>query len=368
MTNSPERPDLTGVPIEVLAYIQALEAQLEASRGKLRVRETANGGAAVVEFDEILSEPSEPPTAFNLITMTAGGLIKRTPRHLYDRQRRGGMGVFDLDAPDDDPPALLSIADVGQTLIVVTTQGRAFPLPVAQLAESPVRARGESLRKWVPLTNDERIALVTPDMAAGYLTVVTRRGQVRRWRYNVFGRNLQPGTILYEIREGGLPAAACWTQNDGDLFIATSKGLAIRFAEAQVPVRGCLGIRIDPDDAVVGVAGVSEASGVFLLADDGKGTIRQMAGFSLNKAPGAGGKIAMKADRLIGAGCVSENSDIFAISKLGKIIRFRANEAPAKEGAVQGVNCMALRADQVTAVAVCETGNSKLEAGSWRNE
>jgi DNA gyrase subunit A len=354
MTNLPDRPDLTGVSIEVLAYIQALEAQLETLRGRQRPREVANGNGAAAEFDEAVSEPSEPPTTFSLITVTAGGLIKRTPRHLYDRQRRGGMGVFDIDAPEEDPPALLAVADASQTLIVVTTQGRAFPLPVSQLAEAPVRARGESIRKWVPLTNDEKISLVTPDMAAGYLTVVTRRGQVRRWRYNVFGRALQPGTILYEIREGGPPAAACWTQNDGDLFIATAKGLAIRFAEAQVPVRGCLGIRIDPDDAVIGVAGVREASGVFLLAEDGKGTIRQMAGFSLNRAPGSGGKTAMKADRLVGAGAVSEQSDIFAISKLGKIIRFRANEAPAKEGAVQGVNCMALRADQVTALAVCE--------------
>ncbi len=93
-------------------------------------------------------------------------------------------------------------------------------------------------------------------MDGGYLTLVTRRGQVRRWRYNVLGRNLQPGTILYDIREGGAPAAACWTTGEGDLFIATAKGDAIRFAESQVPVRGCLGIRVDPNDAVVGVAGV----------------------------------------------------------------------------------------------------------------
>ena len=140
-----------------------------------------------------LNEPSEPPTTFQVITATAGGIIKRTPRHLYDRQRRGGMGVFDLDAPDGDPPALLAIADVTQNLIVVTSQGRAFPLPVSQLAEAPVRGRGETLRKWLPLAADERVALLAPDMGAGYLTLVTRRGQVRRWRYNIFGRSAGAG-------------------------------------------------------------------------------------------------------------------------------------------------------------------------------
>ena len=39
------------------------------------------------------------------------------------------------------------------------------------------------------------------------------------------------------------------------------------------------------------------------------------------------------------------------MSRLGKIIRFRASEVPAKEGVVQGVNCMALRSDDTIAVA-----------------
>jgi DNA gyrase subunit A len=190
-------------------------------------------------------------------------------------------------------------------------------------------------------------------MDSGYLTLVTRLGQVRRWRYNVLGRNLQPGTILYDIREGGAPAAACWTTGESDLFIATSKGDAIRFAESQVPVRGCLGIRVDPNDAVVGVAGVRETTGIFLLGADGQGTIRRMAGFSQNKAPGSGGKQAMRADRLVGACTVNEGDDIFVISQLGKIIRFRADEVPAKEGVVQGVACMALRNDVTAVVTAC---------------
>ena len=342
-----ERPDLGLVSPAVRAYIEALEAELAAARrSPPRARETSAD-----EFAE-LNEPSEPPTTFQVITATAGGIIKRTPRHLYDRQRRGGMGVFDLDAPDGDPPALLVIADVTQNLIVVTSQGRAFPLAVSQLAESPVRGRGETLRKWLPLAADERVALLAPDMGAGYLTLVTRRGQVRRWRYNVFGRSLAPGTLLYDIREGGAPAAACWTTGDGDLFIATAKGDGIRFAEIQVPVRGCLGIRCDPDDPVVGIAGLREASGLCLIANDGRGTVRLMTGFSQNKAPGSGGKQAIKADRLVGIGAASAGDDIFIISRLGKIIRFRADEIPAKEGVVQGVACMALRSDETTALAV----------------
>ena len=75
-----------------------------------------------------------------------------------------------------------------------------------------------------------------------------------------------------------------------------------------------------------------------------------MSGFGANKAPGAGGKTAMKADVIVGAVPVTEQSDVFAISRLGKIIRFRSREVPAKEGVVQGVNCMSLRADECVAM------------------
>jgi DNA gyrase subunit A len=64
----------------------------------------------------------------------------------------------------------------------------------------------------------------------------------------------------------------------------------------------------------------------------------------------------MKVDQLIGVNAVRAQDDIFIISRLGKVIRFGAGEVPAKEGVVQGVNCMALRADECVAQAVSPGG------------
>ena len=156
--------------------------------------------------------------------------------------------------------------------------------------------------------------------------------------------------MLYDVKEGGAPAAACWSNGNDELFIVTGQAQAIRFAERLVPVRGCLGLRVDPGDRVVGVAAVPATGAVFLLSQDGKGTIRELSGFAANKAPGSGGKVAMKTDALVGAIAVNEQSDLFAISRLGKIIRFQASEVPPKEGVVQGVNCMNLRNDDCAAL------------------
>ncbi|MFN3979930.1 MAG: DNA gyrase C-terminal beta-propeller domain-containing protein [Caldilinea sp.] len=337
-----ERPDLSNVSPEVLAYIEKLEGRLAAVKD--RSEESGRSDAPL--------EPSEPPTTINLITISAGGVAKRTPRHLYIRQRRGGMGVFDLDAPDNDPPAFLTMADSSAGLILLTNQGRVFRLPVAEIPEREVRSRGESIIGRFPMRPDERLAVVAPDLASSnaFLVLVTERGQVRRIARQYLGTSLQPGAILFDPREGGAPAAACWSSGGDELFIVTRNGQAIRFAERLVPVRGCLGMRVEPGDCVSAVVATAASGGVFLLSRDGKGTIRLMSGFAANKSPGASGKVAMKADAIVGAVAVDEQSDLFAISRLGKIIRFQANETPAKEGVVQGVNCMSLRADECVAV------------------
>ena len=229
-----------------------------------------------------------------------------------------------------------------------------------------MRQAGPCSNRWpaaLPCATGESFALAFADRgpadANSYLVLVSERAQVKRISGHLLGEKLQTGTVLHDASTGGPPAAACWTSGGGDLLIVTRAGRAIRFSERQIPVRGTLGLRVERDDAVVAAAGVQEADGVFLLGEDGKGTIRLMSGFSANKSPGAGGKIAMRAERIVGAARVSPVAmqtespagDLFVISQQSKMIRFSAAEVPAKEGVVQGVNCMNLRNDECVALA-----------------
>jgi DNA gyrase subunit A len=349
------RPDLAGLPEAVLEYITALEARVEEAeaRSAQRARRPARGDADPYDEgdDGLSAEPSEPPTTSTVITISAAGVAKRTPRHLYARQRRGGMGVFDLESAAGDPPAFLLVADVSASLILLTSHGRAFRMAVTDLAEGPVRARGQEILQGLPLRADERLRLVVPDLAGAYLVIVSERGQVRRIGAQYLGRNLNPGAILHDPKDGGAPAAACWSSGSDDLLIVTRQGRAIRFPERLVPVRGCLGMRVEQGDPVAGVVAQQPDGAIFVLAADGKGAVRALETFAANKAPGSGGKALMKTDDLIAALPAGSQIDLFAISRLGKIIRFRADEVPPKEGPVQGVNCMALRADQCVAGA-----------------
>ncbi len=332
-----ERPDLSTVDPSVLAYIEYLEAN--AKKPKKAVSAPA-------------LEPSEPPTTMQVITLTQQDVAKRTARHLYGRQRRAGMGIFDIDTDEADPPKLMAVADEDSTLLIVTSQAKAYRLAVADITSAEVRARGTSVRDLLALPDDEQIVAMVPDSSGAYFTVVSERGFVRSLPKHLVSERMQQGMALYNLREGGPAAAACRNNGDESLFIATREAKAIRFAARTVPAFGAQGIRLTSEDKVISITPCGPKEGVFLLGEDGKGTVRLMTGFSANKAPGAGGKVALKAEKLVGAMRASDKDDIFIISRLSKLIRFQAAEIPQKEGVVQGVNCMALRADECVAFTV----------------
>lgn len=344
-----ERPNLSQVDEQVVAYIEALEQELHLRSNRTRVTTTE---AEELPVDNTPLEPNEPPTTINLITLSAHGMIKRTPRHHFSRQRRGGMGIFDLETRGDDNPISLALADESQTMLIFTNRAHVFRLPVNKLPESPIRSRGEALSDRFSFESGEMPVAVLADQASGYIALASANGLVRCLRHHLFGEHLRPNAAMIDTHEGGDLVSVCWTPGNADLFILTQKGQAIRFAEKNLSPRGDAAIRLSAGDRVTAVASITDEDNLLICSADGKGTVRQMQGFAANKSSGGGGKIAIKSDRTIGAAAVTPDDDIFLITRVGKLIRFKALEVPITEGVVQGVLCMAMRADEVTAMII----------------
>ena len=339
-----DRPDLTSLPADVQSYIENLEATIARLQSAGQAEEPSSEP----------QQPSEPPTTQNVITISGRGMAKRTPRHLYARQRRGGMGVFDLDTPESDPPAHLVVADESESLILITSTGRAFRLPVAKIIQTAVNSRGQSLWEHVTLLPDEELSVVLADRGGAYAAILTDRGYVRWLVGHLLGPKLKAGTALYDAAKFGRPVSACWAPATGELFVTSRQGLGIRFSSRQLPLQSCaLGIRLNPGDQAAGIVAVNDETKVLMLTGDGKGTVRLMESFRANKSLGIGGKVALKTENLISLLPVGPDDDALIISRLGKVIRFQTDDIPEKTGPVQGVNCMALRADECVAAAVC---------------
>jgi DNA gyrase subunit A len=220
------------------------------------------------------------------------------------------------------------------------------------LPAAPIRGRGQPLLASLGLYPGEQLATLLPGPRSTYAAILCERGWVVCVAGQFFAENLRPTNVLYDYKKYGAAVAACWARSEQELLMVSQYGLGVRLAVKKVPAQGCVGIRLDPDDAAAAITTIEPEGGVFLVSADGKGSIRLMPGFAPMKGPGTGGKAALKTEHLVGAASVAAGDDLFLIARSGKLIRFGADEVPPKEGVVQGVNCMALRTDQVAALAV----------------
>ena len=78
------------------------------------------------------------------------------------------MGVFDIEL-DEELPRFLLLADQDDSLVLVTSAARAFRLPVNQILETEVRARGNPILQDLTLRPDEEIAVVFADTGGAHL-------------------------------------------------------------------------------------------------------------------------------------------------------------------------------------------------------
>lgn len=297
------------------------------------------------------------PDDVMVLTITARGLAKRSPLNDYATQRRGGIGVYDIQSTRDDLVAHLVLARESAGLLVLSSRGRAFRLPVDSLPLTEVRGRGASIPDRLMFSDDETVAAVLAlddeQDSRNTLLIATRSGWLRSLHRNYVGVRLQSGTLLSDPKRGGPPAVMTLSDGAGEVLTVLRSGLGYRFSERLISREGVRGIQVHPDDAVVGLVSVkSDEDEVLLVTADGQGTRRQMAGFAANKSPGGQGKVIMKTDALAGAVRAGDGDEVLCISGFAKVIRFAAGEVPAKSGNVQGVNVLDTRGDSLAALAV----------------
>jgi DNA gyrase subunit A len=343
-----QRPDLSNLDPVIRQYIDFLENRITELDSRKRIKSTeypANND----KLETILQ--AEPSTTINIVSASKNGLAKRTYRHLFTPQHRGGMGVFDLDVNQPDHPAVISSINENQNLLIFTSHARVFRLNLSKFVDSPVRSKGQPLIDPYLIEENETLAAILPEKAEGNIAMLSNRGRVRSLRHHLFGEHMRPGTPMFNHKEFGELVSATWTTGNSDLFTVTRRGMAIRFPEKIISPQGDWGIKLADGDQAVSIAAVYADSGVFICSQDGKGTIRLMSGFAPNKSSGGSGKTAIKSDAVAGAVTIDQQTNIFLLTRLGKIIRFNSEEIPATEGVVQGVNVMSLRGDDIVAVA-----------------
>jgi DNA gyrase subunit A len=204
-----------------------------------------------------------------VVTVTAGGYVKRTPLADYRSQARGGKGLSGMATKEEDVVTTLFVANTHTQLLFFTTDGMAYKLKTWRLPQGGRTAKGRPIVQILPIPTAVSIAAIMPVDAPEeewndlQIVFATSKGTVRRNRLSDFTNVKANGKIAMKFEDDHedtklINARIC--SEDDDVMLVTAGGRAIRFPTTEVRVFnsrssvGVRGINLKPDDEVVSMS------------------------------------------------------------------------------------------------------------------
>ncbi|GAA3708857.1 DNA gyrase subunit A [Gordonia hankookensis] len=290
-----------------------------------------------------------------VVTITETGYAKRTRTDLYRSQRRGGKGVQGAGLKQDDIVKHFFVSSTHDWILFFTTKGRVYRAKAYELPEANRTARGQHVANLLAFQPEERIAQVIQLKTyqdAPYLVLATRNGLVKKSKLEDFDSNRSGGIAAINLRGEDELVGAQLCSADDDLLLVSQKGQSIRFHADDEALRpmgrqtsGVQGMRFNGDDELLSLNVVRE--GTYLLVATSGGYAKRTA---MDDYPvqGRGGKgvLTIQHDRrrgeIVGALIVDDDSELYAITSGGGVIRTGAKQVRRAGRQTKGVRLMNL--------------------------
>jgi DNA gyrase subunit A len=330
-----------------------------------------------------------------IITLTHGGLIKRTNVSSYRAQRRGGKGVIGMttreaatEAEADDFIEHLFTASTHDYLMFFTNTGRVYVERVHEIPDMGRAAKGRSIANILEFKAGEKVAALIRILSktdagkedvtwnqSGELFFATQQGTVKKTSLNEFSNVRQGGIIAIGIDPGDTLIDVKQTRGNlagsdegDDVVLITKDGMSIRFSESDVrsmgrSAGGVKGITLEKDDAVVALAVVIPDAALLVAGENGIGKRTSFDEYLVQSESGArkqsrGGKgritmkIGEKTGAVVGALTVRDQDEIMLITVGGQMVRIPVQGIREAGRNTQGVKLVNLtEKDKLQAIA-----------------
>ena len=288
-----------------------------------------------------------------VVALTHFGYIKRMPIDTYKSQRRGGKGITGISTREEDFVKQIFTASTHDTILFFSNKGKLYKLRGYEIPEAGRTAKGTAIVNLLRLDNGEKISAVIPlsNFAEGkYLLMATKNGLIKKTSLNEYDSNKKTGLLAITLKEDDELIEVRLTDGEDNVVLVTSKGMCITFDEKDVrPVgriaQGVLGIRLDNDDAVIGMESVIGGNNATLLAitENGFGKRTELEEYRVQNRGGKGVityKITPKTGNIVGIRIANGDEDVMMITDKGTIIRLNVSEISVLGRSTQGVTLM----------------------------
>jgi len=328
-----------------------------------RTKVVARGASSLSTEDLIPDEES-------MLVLTEGGYIKRTNPDEYRLQRRGGVGVVDINTKDEDFVSTFLTASTHSDLLFFTDKGKVYQIKMYDVPEGRRATKGKSVMNFLSMSADERVTsvLAMPKGVQGEarsLFMVTKHAMAKKVSASQFGDVRRSGLIAIKLKGDDELVSAQFVESGGTIVVVTRKGKAIRFKESDVrtmgrATSGVRAIKLSKNDSVVAASAVEakkEDTELLVITEKGYGKKTAIKEYKVQKRGGGGIKVANVTDKtgplIMMHAITDEVVEVAAISKKGQVVRVGIDEIPSQGRATQGVRVMKLRAGDGIASLVC---------------
>jgi DNA gyrase subunit A len=359
-----ELKDLLSSPTKIVQVVRKELEDLKEKYGDERRTKVIKGAVKNLSVEDLVPEEE------NALVLTSGGYIKRTNPDEYKRQKRGGVGVVDLDTKEEDFVSNFLTASTHDDLLFFTDKGKAYQIKMYDIPEGKRATRGKSIMNFIALSDGEKVTSILPmpkesKNIVGSLVMVTAEGTTKKVSAKSFTDVRSSGIIAIKLSPGDrLVSVSCVAKGD-DVSVVTKEGQSIRFKESDIremgrAAGGVRGIKLGRGDLVIGAHVIKKDwknAHLLTISANGYGKRTELEEYKVQGRGGLGiltSKVTSKTGEVIASQIVTEaEEEVVAISKKSQVVRVDIKEIPVLGRQTQGVRIMKLREGDSLASLIC---------------
>jgi len=296
------------------------------------------------------------------VVLTEGGKLSRT----FDDQ------LPKVTQSIKDPPRYMLKASAGDILYVVASDGTGATVAVHQLERVVDYQQGYPVSSFVSLDDEQQIAALLvrpPEADAGYMTLATRGGSVKRIAAEELP-GLTANTFPLMIVGDDEVLSAEWTNGENEIVLVAAEGKAIRFSEDDIRpmglrAGGVKGVKLGSrSDEAVGMVIFESGASLWTITEDGYAKSSMMDDYPLQGRHGQGVityKRPNKQSRLAAAAVGYQDDTIVIMTNKKKPKYMRMSLAPALGRNTTGTSVVALGENEKVERIVTYKGRPNFE-------
>ncbi|MEK7572277.1 MAG: DNA gyrase subunit A [Patescibacteria group bacterium] len=358
-----EMKELLASPKKMLGIVSKELKEIREKYQDERRTKIVKGGIKEISDEDLIPEKE------TMLVFTAGGYVKRTDPSEYHSQKRGGVGVVDLETKEEDFVTTLVSGSSHSDLLFFTNLGKVYQIKMYDIQEGKRATKGKSIMNFLSLSGDEKVTSILPlpkevKKSPISLMLITKDGTSKKMSGESFKDVRRSGLIAIRLDKEDQLVSALLIEKGDEVMMATLGGQSIRFKESDIremgrTAGGVRGIKLGKNDEVISVDVVKKdnKNGTFLtMSANGFGKKTALKEYKVQKRGGSGvktAKVTPKTGKLIVAKVLTGEEELIAMSKKGQVIRTALKDIPSLGRQTQGVTVMRLRSGDSIASIAC---------------